>query len=200
MTSDEGKRPYRKRRRARQEVATRRRITEAVMELHRTVGPARTRVSEVAELAGVSRRTVYNHFPTEGDLIASCSAHWAAQNPFPDPAAWEGIEDPGERLRAGLKALYGWYAGTRDMMGNVLRDAPLVEPLAGVVDAAWRPYLESLVDRFAAGWRVAMEERPALRAALRTAVDFRTWELLSGGVREDGASLAARMVTRAFGR
>lgn len=199
MPNDEGSpRPYRKRARARQEEETRLRITEAVVELHRTVGPARTRVNEVAERAGVSRRTVYNHFPTERDLVEACSAHWAARNPFPDPARWEGIPDARARLRAGLAALYAWYGGTRDMMGNVLRDAPLVEPLAAVMDARWTPWLESLVDRFSAGWPLDEGDRGRLRAALRTAVDFHTWKLLDARLGADAADLAARLVTRAF--
>jgi AcrR family transcriptional regulator len=199
MPNDDRTRPYRKRKRARQEEETRRRITEAVVELHRTVGPARTRVIEVAELAGVSRMTVYNHFPTEGDLVAACSAHWSAENPFPDPDAWGRIQDPEARLLAALGALYRWYAGTEDMMSNVLRDAPLVEPLGAIVDAGWTPYLEGIVDRLAVGWQVESDEREALRAALRVAVDFQTWRLLADGVGSAAPGLAARLVMRGFG-
>ena len=58
MNSDSESRPYRKAERARQEQETRLRITEAAVEMHRTVGPANTTMTEVAELAGVSRATV----------------------------------------------------------------------------------------------------------------------------------------------
>ncbi len=209
MTSDQ--RRYRKRKRARQEEETRRRITEAVVELHRTVGPARTKVTEVAERAGVSRMTVYNHFPTEAELIEACSSHWAAQNPFPDPAAWAAVGDPGQRLRAALTDLYAWYADTEDMMGNVLRDAPIVEPLADIMDERWRPWLARVVELLAEGWRRADPGQPAasvedaepvapeeaeLVAALRVAVDFRTWRLLtsSTGDAEAAVDVAVRMV------
>lgn len=198
--TDETTRRYRKRKRARQEEETRRRITEAVVELHRTVGPANTKVTEVAERAGVSRMTVYNHFATEGDLIAACSAHWAARNPFPDPAGWSDLEDPTERLHRALDALYAWYERTEDMMGNVLRDASLVEPLDHVLDATWRPYMEGLIETLAEGWDGAANERDAqegeLRAALRLAVHFQTWRLLtdSGLDSEAAAGVAARMV------
>jgi AcrR family transcriptional regulator len=189
--TDETTRRYRKRKRARQEEQTRRRITEAVVELHRTVGPARTKVTEVAERAGVSRMTVYNHFPTDADLIEACSAHWTARNPFPDPTRWADLDDPAGRLRSALGELYAWYERTEDMMGNVLRDAAIVEPLDDVLDATWRPYLDGLIDTLAAGW-----DDGEVRAALRLAVHFQSWRLLtdSGLASEVAARVAARMV------
>src|SRR6476646_8014 len=75
------KRPYRKKRRAELEEATRQRITESAAELHGTLGPSRTSLSAVAEHAGVRRSTLYRHFPDEAALFAACSAHWRASNP-----------------------------------------------------------------------------------------------------------------------
>ncbi|MGE5273636.1 MAG: TetR/AcrR family transcriptional regulator [Verrucomicrobiota bacterium] len=43
---------------------TRSRIVEAAIELHRTIGPASTTVSEIAERAGVGRVTVTAISPT----------------------------------------------------------------------------------------------------------------------------------------
>ena len=51
------KRPYRLNRRAEKQQETRRRIVEAAVELHSTLGPARTTVAQVAERAGVQRHT-----------------------------------------------------------------------------------------------------------------------------------------------
>ena len=62
--SDE-KRPYRMKRRAELQERTRQRITQSTVELHGTVGPARTSISAIAERAGVKRSTVYRHFPDE---------------------------------------------------------------------------------------------------------------------------------------
>src|SRR3954447_2484557 len=93
------KRKYEKKRRAELEEETRRRITETAVELHGTVGPARTSISAIAERAGVRRSTVYRHFPDEEALFHACSSHWANANPLPDPAPWEAIDDPDERLR-----------------------------------------------------------------------------------------------------
>ena len=107
------KRAYRKRRRAEQEEETRLRITEAAVDLHGSVGPARTTVSAIAERAGVQRATVYRHFPDEEALFAACSSHWAALNPPPDPAVWAEIADPDQRLRGALAELYSWYGDNR---------------------------------------------------------------------------------------
>ena len=58
-------RPYTKTRRAELEQQTRERITEAAVELHGSLGPARTTISAIAQRADVQRATVYRHFPDE---------------------------------------------------------------------------------------------------------------------------------------
>ena len=77
------KRKYELKKRAERLADTRRRITEATVELHRTVGPAATQINEVARRSGVQRMTVYNHFPDDTALLAACSAHWRALHPTP---------------------------------------------------------------------------------------------------------------------
>src|ERR671933_967005 len=93
------RRRYEKRARAAQEQATRMRIIDAAIDLHGTVGPARTTISAIAERAGVRRATVYRHFPDDDALFDACSAHWAAANPPPDRGRWAAIADDDERLR-----------------------------------------------------------------------------------------------------
>ena len=63
--TNEKKRAVPDARRAELQEQTRLRITEAAVELHGTLGPARTSVTAVAERAGVERATVYRHFPDE---------------------------------------------------------------------------------------------------------------------------------------
>src|SRR5919106_1794877 len=96
------RRRYRKRRRAEQEAETRRRITEAAVRLHGTIGPAKTTVSGIAREAGVQRATVYRHFPSEDAIYAACTSHYNALHPPPDLGRWAAVADQEERLRIAL--------------------------------------------------------------------------------------------------
>lgn len=183
-TKMESRRRYRKKRRAEQEEETRRRITEATVELHGSVGPARTTVSAVAERAGVQRGTVYRHFPDERALFDACSSHWMAANPVPDIGAWAAIADPAERLRAALGELYGWYDRGEYMLEKTTRDAavvpalqPSMEAFAAWVDAAAEALLRGRPQR---GGR-----RRLVKGAIAHALSFPTWRSL---VREQGLS------------
>src|SRR5918994_1280739 len=121
------KRKYELKKRAEEMAETHLRITEAAIELHGTVGPSRTTMTAVAERAGVERRTLYRHFPTEADLFEACSSHYFAANPWPDLGDWRAIRDPQERLERALDELYAYYERTEPMLSNVLRDAELVD-------------------------------------------------------------------------
>src|SRR3954462_6634479 len=104
-----GKRKYELKARAEAQEETRRRITEETVRLHQEVGPAQTTISEIAKRAGVQRLTVYNNFPDEVSLLGACSAHYAAEHPPPDPAAWAAFRRPSARTRAAVGAFYTYY-------------------------------------------------------------------------------------------
>jgi AcrR family transcriptional regulator len=180
------KRPYRKRRRAAAEEETRRRITEATVELHGSVGPANTTFSAVAARAGVQRATVYRYFPDEAALFGACSAHWLAEHPLPDSAAWAKIEDPEVRLRTGLGQLYAWYARGEQMLIRTTRDVSLVPALGPSMEAfgAWVSYAAETLVR---GRPERGARRRRVRAASGHALSFATWRSL---VREQGLSEA----------
>jgi AcrR family transcriptional regulator len=171
-------RPYRKRRRAEQEEQTRRRITEAAVALHGSVGPARTTISAVAARAGVQRATVYRHFPTEDALFAACSFHWMAEHPLPDVAAWAEIEDPGERLHAALDELYAWYERGAYMVEKTTRDATLVPALRPSVDG-FGEWFGPAVEAVMSGRRERNARRRLVRAAIGHALAFDTWRSLA---------------------
>jgi AcrR family transcriptional regulator len=192
-TRGAAKRPYRQKLRARRVEETRLRITEALVELHRTVGPARTTVSEVAQQAGVRRMTVYNHFPTELDMIDACSSHWVAGHPPPDPDEWAKIEDAGGRRRRGLEQLYRYYRRNRDMVGNFVRDAPLVPALAEILGKRWLPVMDRMATVLETDRDLAAPARERERAAIRIALDFGTWRILADRGQDDES--AARLVS-----
>src|SRR5436190_10028007 len=108
-------RKYELKERAERQEATRRRIVEATVALHKEVGPAKTTVAEIARRAGVQRLTVYNHFPEDIELFAACQAHWMELHPLPDLARALAEPDPERRVRACLRGIYGWYRETAAM-------------------------------------------------------------------------------------
>jgi AcrR family transcriptional regulator len=187
-------RTYTLKRRAEQQAETRRRIVEAAVELHGSVGPARTTVSMVAERAGVQRHTLYAHFPDERSLLMACSGLVAERDPLPDAAPWRSIEDRRERLRAGLAAIYGWYERNAELAACVLRDAdyhPLTREIGELrVAPSMAAYHEVL------GARLTARQR----AMLRLALSFFTWRTLvrDGGLKRGAAvELMVQAVDRA---
>ena len=102
-------------------------------------------MSAVAERAGVERRTLYRHFPTEADLFAACSTPLLRGQPVARSRLWRAIRDPHERLERALDELYAYYERTEPMFSNVLRDAELVDFARDAV-APLHAYLEEAAD------------------------------------------------------
>lgn len=175
-------RTYTLKRRAEQQAETRRRIAEAAVDLHSSVGPALTTLTMVAERAGVQRHTLYAHFPDEWSLYLACSGLVAERDPLPDAEPWRTIDDRGERLRAGLSAIYGWYERNADLAGCVLRDAETHPLTKKITEMRFGPYLQSYRDVL--GTKLNAKQR----AMLQVALSFFTWRTL---VRESGLKEAA---------
>jgi AcrR family transcriptional regulator len=191
------KRRYEQRKRAEQQEQTRKRITEAAVELHGSVGPAHATVSAIAERAGVQRATVYRHFPDERSLFHACSSHYAASNPVPDPSPWWRIRDPERRLRTALDGLYGWYDTNEAMLFNVTRDYDSM-PILKEVGAGRIAYLAALEDGLARGWGARGRRAQRLHAAIALSLDFGAWRTLArmrGLDRAATVEVMATMVT-----
>jgi AcrR family transcriptional regulator len=167
-------RKYEMKRRAERMRETRRRITEAAIELHQTVGPARATVSAVAEKAGVQRHTYYAHFPETKDLYQACTAHYLQRNPLPDPSSWKEISGPEERLRVALSEVYRYYAGNEAMMTNVLRDMPF-DPVLQENNVFLFRHWEAMRETIADAFEARGERHEALLAAVALALDLQTW-------------------------
>ena len=189
-------RKYEMKRRARRQEETRRRITEAAVELHQTLGPAKTTISAIAERAGVQRLTVYKHFPDELSLLSACSSHYEAENPAPDPGPWTRIHDAEDRLRRALAETYAYHRRTEPMMSKVLRDAQIHAPTS----EATVPYLQHW-DRaryvLVTGWGAEDQRLKRLLAALGHALEFWTWRSLvheQGLTDEEAIELMVGMV------
>src|SRR5438093_4875784 len=102
---------------------TRRRIVEAAVELHSTIGPSRTSSSAVARRAGVPRPTLYAYFPDETSLFMACTGHTMAVDPPPHSERWADVADPREGLRLALTEMYAYYRRNAGRIANIERDA-----------------------------------------------------------------------------
>jgi AcrR family transcriptional regulator len=144
---------------------------------------------------------VYRHFPDEAALFTACSSHWAAENPVPDIEAWRSIEDPDERLRAGLDELYAFYRRTEQMMDNLHRDETM--PIVNRLFTPFREYLAAARETLVRGRAVRGRRRDTTRAAIGHALAYPTWRSLT---REQGlddaraATLMSELVAAAAAR
>jgi AcrR family transcriptional regulator len=181
---------------------SRRRIAQAVYELHKTIGPAQTTVSAIASKAGVQRLTVYRHFPDELDLHRACLAHWSELHPWPDPSPWRAIADPRERLRTALREIYRFFAEVEPLFLLGSADMPRL-PKLQEADAPLFEHWEQMRRVLLKGWRVRGHRRRRLATAIGVAIDFQIWYTLTrrgGASDEDAVELAvcqAECATRA---
>src|SRR6478609_8532125 len=130
--ADKSTRPYRMRRRAEHVDETTRRITEAAVRLHTTVGPSKASIAAIAEEAGVTRLTVSRHFSDAESLFSACMAHHAMLYPWPDPKAWASLSSIEDRARGVIGAMYAWYAERGADIVPIQRDAAFIPPATRV--------------------------------------------------------------------
>jgi AcrR family transcriptional regulator len=184
---------YELKKRAERQEETRLRIARAALELHEILGPALTTRSAIAQRAGVTRPTVYSHFPDDLSLGKACSSLGLSENPLPDPGRWEEISDPEERLRSALGDLYSYFRRGERLWANILRDRELLyangDPEALEADAEIMGPIFSHWDRMketiAAGWGPSEGIPRVLLGAIGFALDFQAWRAM---VRTQGMS------------
>lgn len=168
-------RGYTMRKRADDVEGTRQRIVEAAVRLHSTLGPAATSIAAIAAEAGVTRLTVYRHFPDDEALFGACTAHWLSQQVPPDAEAWLAIADPEQRIRAALADLYRFYRAGEPMLTLGHRDRHAMPEgqrrRLAERDRYWR---DLLVDPF----QTRGARRRRLTALIGHAVAFPTWRSL----------------------
>jgi AcrR family transcriptional regulator len=179
------KRRYELKARAEAQQATRARIAAAAAALHEEVGVGKTTVADIARRAGVQRLTVYNHFPDLQALLPACSAHWLAEHPLPELESAFALEDPAERLRAVLSALYGWYRANAPMQRRVHGERATVPELDAWMAQSTDLLLAGFATRLAAGF-----DDPDARPIVAVALDFWTWQRLDREGLDDDAAAA----------
>jgi AcrR family transcriptional regulator len=181
-------RTYTLKKRAEQQAETRRRLVEAAVDLHGSLGPALTTFSMIAERAGVQRHTLYAHFPDERELFAACSGLAMERDPPPDATPWRAIAEREARLRTGLRAIYDWYERNAQLLGCVLRDAETHAATREISQTLYGPVMAAYHDVLGAGLNAKQ------RAMLALALSFFTWRTLAreGGLKQ--ATVIAAMV------
>ena len=123
-------RRYRSDRRKAATEETRRRIVDSTVSLHAEYGAIATTYAMIAEHADVAIPTVYNHFPTLGDLLTACTGQAAAHAPSIGPEIFAGLDDLDSRLRALLDALFAQYDYYAPWLRWTLHEAHVLPVLA----------------------------------------------------------------------
>jgi len=178
---------YELKKRAERQEQTRLRIARATLELHEILGPALTTRSAIAQRAGVTRPTVYSHFPDDLSLGKACSSLELSDNPLPDPGPWQEISDPERRLGVALGKLYSYFRRRERLWTNILRDQEMAltndDPQAREADAEiMEPislHWERMKQSLATGWGASDESPPLLLSAIGLALDFQTWRAMA---------------------
>ena len=153
--------------------ATRRRIVDATRELHTEQGIAATSWDQIAARAGVGVGTVYRHFPSLDELVPACGevAMEIVALPEPDPALFEGLDDPAARIARLVAEVFAVYErGAPEL--HVVRREPDAHPSVAEHAEALEATLTGLVAAALPG----APERD--RAVTRAMIDLDTWEAL----------------------
>lgn len=157
---------------------TRAAIRAAALTLTRERGYAAVTVDDVAALAGVSRRTVFNHFDSKADLLV------VGPEP-PEPEAVEAfvagsgplLEDLTTLLVCGAQPLEserGWLVGFE----GIVRDNPEVER---AVHERFRSFAFSLTDAVSRRLRVPVDDaRVRAVVALTISIQHAAMDLWTG--------------------
>jgi AcrR family transcriptional regulator len=136
--------------------SVRERLIDAAEVCLRTKGIRATTVSEVAEVAGVSRGWLYRHFPDKAALLGAAivrlnDAYWGESH-----AMLAEVTGLAEQIAAGVALGRSAYDSPGAIIMKLRRDEPEefaacagagVQGLVPDLGAFWRPYLEAAQDR-----------------------------------------------------
>ena len=162
--------------------STRDRLVYSAMKLFWEKGYQSTSVADILREAGANSGSLYHAFPTKQDvLVAVLEAYRAGIEPMLLAPAWEGVDDPIERVFALLAAYRGYLERTDCFYGCPIGslalelhepDPPVRELLAANFDG-WVDHVKACFD--------AADER--LPAGLdRRALAVLTLTVMEGGV------------------
>jgi len=199
MNMASSKRTYELKVRAERQDQTRQQIIDATVALHEEVGPAQTTIAEIARRAGVTRLTVYNHFPEDGDLFAACQGSYLSHHPLPDYTPALALTDPRDRVRTVLESLYRSYREREPMTSKVVRDRGTVPALDRLLTKTMDAQQATLTTALAAPYDLRGDCDLRLRATIGLGLDFATWQRFTDAGLTDpsAADLMTDLILRA---
>ena len=156
---------------------TRSRIVDATVALHAEKGPLATSHADIAERAGVSLPTVYNHFPDAASLLPHCMGKVAETLPPIDAETILAESEPSRRIERLVASIYNRYEHHAPWLRWAVADAPKFPELAAAIRERDR-----VVAQLVAGALTFKPQRRANRrvhAIARALLDFTAWRRLS---------------------
>lgn len=176
-------------RRERRKRATRQALLEAAYELFAAKGYHETTVEEIADAAGVSRRTAFRYFPTKHSLVFP--EREARLERFRELLHDDPSLSPYEALRHAVLALAVEYQQDRAYLVTQDRLVQATPELAGLELRLDKDFEEAMVERLRGGKRSRAAARRArvLGAAVMGVIRAALREWLDGGGKADLAGL-----------
>lgn len=170
------------------------RILDALFELLRS-GRVHPTLREVAERAGVTPRTLFNHFSDVGALLLATAARGAelAREQLPDPS---DAADPETRVRDFFRGAIPFYENYAAIRWSTLTYPGGVPGFDGrQKKSSVLGIIEQRVAELCEGFGIKLSDDPELRRSLLVMVDPLAWRLLrvqQGLSRADAAATMAR--------
>lgn len=89
--------------------ATREKILQATIALHKEQGIVATTYKDIARRADVGLGTVYHHFPTLDDLVVACGGRVMETSAPPSPDVFSRLRPRRVRIERLVAEVFAWY-------------------------------------------------------------------------------------------
>lgn len=169
--------------------ATRERILQATISLHKEQGILATSYKDIARRADVGLGTVYHHFPTLDELVVACGGRVMETSAPPGLEIFAGLRSRRARMERLVAEVFAWYERYPHWR-RALCDADRLEVLAQGVRRRER-HLRQLV-------RAALGEDDDANTVTtaRALIDFEVYQSLrdAGLATSDATQAVARVL------
>ncbi len=137
-------RAYTLKKRAQLAEETRRRLLDAIVQLHAERGVAATTAADIAARADVAVATVSRYFPSVDEMVQACGAHLRTMVPLPTAAIFDGADDVATRVRVLVDRWFAFHEGLAPWSRHAHADAGRVAALSAAL-SNMKQHHESIV-------------------------------------------------------